>query len=94
MVKNAIALAIERGLNRKNPVHQAEEYRVPISFTFAHKDSDLKTTTASGSTELEARPSSIHGVYVATRSIHVLPQVCPYGFVRVLVDCFLGTPET
>lgn len=56
MVANAVKWAEGKGLSRVNPVHQKMEYRVPLDFTFSHKDLDRVTTRASGSATMEACP--------------------------------------
>ena len=54
MAKNAVTWAKQRGLNRVNPVHQEEEYRVPTDWTFSNLNLESTTTTASSSTTLQA----------------------------------------
>ena len=54
MVDHAMAWATSNGLQRKNVVHGAEEYRVPTDFKFLNRGIDRASTKASSSVELEA----------------------------------------
>lgn len=56
MVDHAMAWAVSRGLQRRNPVHGQDEYKVATDFNFANRGKDRLTTRASSSAELEARP--------------------------------------
>ena len=53
MITNAKQWAIARGLQRKNPVHQEEEYRVPTDETFDFSSSKLREAEGSGSMMIE-----------------------------------------
>ena len=61
-MKNAMAWAEGKGLCRTNPVHQKQEYRVPIDFSFSHKDTDRTSTKVQGESVMKARP------------LHIAPQ--------------------
>lgn len=54
MAKNAVKWAISKGLERTSVIHGEKEYKVPTSHDFSHAQIEQTTTTASGSTELEA----------------------------------------
>ena len=53
-MKNAMKWAVDRGLQRTNPVHGQTEYRVPFDETFEHQDKHRSLQRASSSVALEA----------------------------------------
>ena len=53
MIRNAKAWAKARNLYRKNPVHGAEEYRIPTTETFSHSDMERSSTRASCDADVE-----------------------------------------
>ena len=48
MIKNAKEWATARGLSRKNPVHQEEEFKVPTDAEFSYKNTRLREAEGSG----------------------------------------------
>ena len=64
MAKHASEWAATRGLERTNPVHGEQEFRVPTDFTFANTNIDRHSTSASSGTQLEAGLRLIRGVRV------------------------------
>ena len=67
MVDHAMAWAVSRGLQRRNPVHGQDEYKVATDFNFANRGKDRLTTRASSSAELEARPGCGLGCWSISR---------------------------
>ena len=57
MVKSAISWATQRGLNRHNPVHGKEEYRIATDWNFKSMDKDTTQTRVSGNFEVQAGPA-------------------------------------
>lgn len=55
MVKNAISWAKQHQLARTNPVHGAEEFRVPTLESFNAKEKELTKHRASAECEVEDR---------------------------------------
>lgn len=56
MVKNAMAWAKSKGLERISPIHGAEEYKIPTDCSFSHEDVERSKQTVSAETSLEAWP--------------------------------------
>ena len=55
MISSAKAWAASRGLQRKNPVHGAEEWRIPDTFDFSFEVNNTRETELTGSAEMEDR---------------------------------------
>lgn len=53
MISNAKEWAKSRGLYRKNPVHQEEEYKIPTDFNFSYTSSKTREAEGSGEFEVE-----------------------------------------
>ena len=76
MVTNAKKWAESRGLHRTNPVHGADEFRVPTEWTFHNKELNRTITRAASSCEVEA---GHHLVLVEKDHMHLfLQQLCVF----------------
>ena len=53
---HAKSWAEARGLARVNPVHGKTVYRVPVDWSFSHRENEKVVTKASSSVELQAGP--------------------------------------